>query len=441
MCDTIVALPSFTADGTMILGKNSDREANEAMCLEYHPPRSYEAGEKVRCTYLEIPQAGRTFGVVLCRPFWMWGAEMGANEKGVAVGNEAVWTRMPLSRSGGLTGMDLVRLALERSATAAQALETITALLAEHGQGGPCGYEDKKFLYHNSFIIADPAEAFILETAGPLWAAVKVRDFYTASNGLTIGGEYDLGHPELVETARRRGWLKRGADFNFAGLYSDRFFSFFSAGRPRRRRSAELMEKERGRLDPAGVFRILRDHGEEDYRPDSHLLLNRLCAHAANDLTRKAGQTTGSLVAHLRPEGAVLWVTGTSAPCLSVYKPVWFEDRVLPDLGPAPGGRFDPASLWWGHEALHRSVLLDYQDRRRVFQADRDRLENTFLAQAAAAGPGGRFSVTQAAFERSRQAAAEWQEKVLGRSVQRRPGPIYRLFWRNQNRKAGLAVR
>ena len=41
----------------------------------------------------------------------MWGSEMGANEKGVVIGNEAVWTRMPLRKDDGLTGMDLLRLA------------------------------------------------------------------------------------------------------------------------------------------------------------------------------------------------------------------------------------------------------------------------------------------------------------------------------------------
>ena len=43
----------------------------------------------------------------------MWGAEMGANQHGVVIGNKAVWSRMPLNRGVALTGMDLLRLALE----------------------------------------------------------------------------------------------------------------------------------------------------------------------------------------------------------------------------------------------------------------------------------------------------------------------------------------
>ena len=115
MCDTFVVLPPFTRDGSVIFGKNSDREPNEAQALEFHPAQEYPAGQTVRCTYLEIPQVRETHAVLLCRPFWMWGAEMGANEKGVVIGNEAVFTKMPIDRKGGLTGMDLLRLALEKS--------------------------------------------------------------------------------------------------------------------------------------------------------------------------------------------------------------------------------------------------------------------------------------------------------------------------------------
>ena len=210
MCDTFVALSSATADGSVLFGKNSDREPNEAQVPEYHPARSHSDRETVQCTYLEIPQVKETRGLLLSRPFWMWGAEMGVNENGVVIGNEAVWTKMPLAKKGGLTGMDLLRLALERAASAEEALEIIVQLLSDHGQGGVCGYEDKRMVYHNSFLVADPHEAWVLETAGPLWAALKVKEFYAISNGLTIGEVFDECHPDLIDTARKKGWLKRG---------------------------------------------------------------------------------------------------------------------------------------------------------------------------------------------------------------------------------------
>lgn len=51
----------------------------------------------------------QTNAVVLSKPAWMWGAEMGASDKGVCIGNEAVWTREPVAPGEALLGMDLVR--------------------------------------------------------------------------------------------------------------------------------------------------------------------------------------------------------------------------------------------------------------------------------------------------------------------------------------------
>ena len=250
MCDTFVALPDVTEDQSVIFGKNSDREPNEAQVLEYHPAKSYDAGEQVQCTYITIPQVKETRSVLLSRPFWMWGAEIGANDKGVSIGNEAVWTIEPISKKGGLTGMDLLRLALERGETAQEAMETIVKLLADYGQGGICGFEDKKMAYHNSYIIADPKEAWVLETAGAFWAALRVKGFYSISNGLTIGTEIDEMHPDLVEHARKKKWLKKGQEFHFAQCYADWFFTTFSASRKRRNQTYCTI---RDRREPLGI--------------------------------------------------------------------------------------------------------------------------------------------------------------------------------------------
>ena len=77
----------------------------------------------LRTQYLEIPD-GDAFATVLARPVWLWGAEHGVNEHGVAIGNEMVNTvDDPRIAPPALIGMDLVRLGLERAATADEALE------------------------------------------------------------------------------------------------------------------------------------------------------------------------------------------------------------------------------------------------------------------------------------------------------------------------------
>ena len=65
-------------------------------------------------------------------------------------------------------------LGLERGDNAWGAVTVITGLLEEHGQGGPCREDTAPFSYHNTFLLVDRNEAWVLETAGKLWVAQKV---------------------------------------------------------------------------------------------------------------------------------------------------------------------------------------------------------------------------------------------------------------------------
>ncbi|XP_015471730.2 secernin-2 [Parus major] len=220
-CDCFVALPPHTASPAVIFGKNADRPRDEVQEIVYVPAATHRPGDKVQCTYLEIEQAERTHAVVLSRPAWLWGAEMGANDCGVCVGNEGVWTREPLGETEALLGMDLVRLALERGGSAREALEVITALLERYGQGGSCKEEPVPFVYHNTFLLADRTEAWVLETAGRYWAAQRIREgSRNISNQLSIGSDITAEHAGLRERARGRGWWSGHGEFSFARVFS-----------------------------------------------------------------------------------------------------------------------------------------------------------------------------------------------------------------------------
>ncbi len=51
MCDNIVALGSATADGSVIFGKNSDREPNEPQAVVFIPRAKHPSGSVVHCTH------------------------------------------------------------------------------------------------------------------------------------------------------------------------------------------------------------------------------------------------------------------------------------------------------------------------------------------------------------------------------------------------------
>jgi secernin len=394
MCDTLVRV---LAD-RVLFAKNSDRDPNEAQLLEWQPGRGYPPDEMLRCTWIDIPQVRRTHAVLLSRPFWMWGAEIGANEHGVAIGNEAVFTRQPYASSG-LTGMDLLRLGLERGATAQEAVETIVELLEAHGQGGGCGHEDRAFTYHNSFIVADPRGAFVLETAGRRWQAERITGAWSISNGLTLPG------------MAREG---------------DRLRTFVSRCRLRRARTLAAAGKAE---DVGDLMRALRDHGDGP-APEYHLLNGAMrapCMHAGGVLV--GSQTTASWVSELRPGAIRHWATATAAPCTSLFKPVRVGEPL--DLGRAPTDHADPESLWWRHEQLHRRVMRDPVRLLPLFSMERDAIEVRWRADppqpADALAAGDRL-------------LEEWTERVVAAGgADRRPAWVQR-YWRQRDQLARFAL-
>jgi dipeptidase len=438
VCDTLVALPNSTREGVTIFAKNSDREPNEAQVVEFIP-RTRHDEEYVQCTYVKVPQVRETYAVVISRPYWMWGAEMGVNEHGVAIGNEAVFTRLPYAKTG-LTGMDMLRLALERSRTAREALDLIIALLEEYGQGGNCSATGKLY-YHNSFIIADPREAWVLETAGRFWVAERVRDVRSISNALSIERGWDMASKGVVEHAVERGWCKGEEDFSFARCYSDRLYTSVAKGRERQRFTQTLLRENVGRIDFELVSRVMRAHSfEENYAP-SRGSMRDICMHAGGPT--RPSQTAGSMIALLHEKCPVVWVTATSSPCISLYKPVFLEAGV-PDLGPMPRGVYDPETYWWRHEKLHRLLLHSYPKyaggiRGDVLEAERKLVEEAArLREAYLEGKAGVEELRELSSRAFRLGAAideKWVKLVKpGRGL----NPLFAAYWYRVNRQARL---
>ena len=355
-CDTSVAVGSATFDGSVIFAKNSDRPANECQPLHHAPRKRHPAGATLRTQYLEVPQVEETWELIGSRPYWLWGFEIGVNEWGVAIGNEAVLSREPYAEPAGLLGMDLIRLGLERARSADEAVALIGQLTERYGQGGSCEAPGRPFrTYHNSYVVADPRGAYVLESAGRRWHADPVRDWAAISNLYTLDATL--------------AWQDPDADL-----------------RPRACRLARARSVLGGYTAPITVddmLAVLRDHDSYGDIPRGEQELPSICMHVRPGA---AGETAAAMVAHLKPDqpkelAATVW-TAFGSPCLSVFRPVYPFAVGLPQELDRGGATYDPTSPWWAFERLQR-VVARAPDLAPEARARLAELETRLRAEAA----------------------------------------------------------
>ncbi|MFN2377584.1 MAG: hypothetical protein ABR538_13675 [Candidatus Binatia bacterium] len=358
-CDSLAALGSRTATGHTIFAKNSDRPAAECQPLFHAAAATYPQGARVTCQYIEIDQVAETFGFVGARPSWLWGLEHGVNEKGVAIGNHTIFTRDAAADTG-LLGMDLVRLGLERGASAEAAVEVLVALIERHGQGGS-GYADTHWPYHNSFLVADARQAFLLEASASHWALRSAKDgALSASNHVTIGEDWErLGH-DTIEHAVAADWWPEptGVRFDFARAYrsTEVVPTIVSSGRF----ATTCRAPAAGGLDVTAVQRVMRDHydGGDVHLPGASPDEERyfsVCMHAD-----PVGTTTASMVVELHGDASrplLAWMALTN-PCVAPYLPVFVGATLPADLTSSAAD-----GAWRRFKALLGEVEKDFAAR------------------------------------------------------------------------------
>lgn len=406
MCDLLVALPDSTRNGYTLFGKNSDRPAGESQVLYFSSGRERGHDSAIQCSYVEVPDVDAPLATLGCRPYWSWGYETGINEAGVVGGNAAIYTRsfrQSVNREKpGLTGMELLRLGLERGRTAEEVLDVITGLLEQYGQWGSAvqGLSHEEGSYDNSFLLADAREAWVVETTGRRWVAQKVKTgVRSISNEPTIRKDWDKCSEDLEEFARGQGWWNpREGPFDFAYAYGDHEGYSRQVSHIRWRRTCQLLEKDRGELRSSRFMEILRDHYENTffqgpqfhpYLPDFH----SICMHAS-PAGFTWGNTATSVVTELDMEDSApshLWV-GYLPPCTGVYLAFPFSGD-LPEavvrvgkadleVMPAPdaiGDEFDSASLWWRLYRILEEVKGDPLNRQAEVREALDPLERRYL--------------------------------------------------------------
>ena len=402
MCDTIA---KFLPDGTGLFAKNSDRSPNEPQVLEWYPSAVHNE-KMVKTTYIEVEQVKETKAFLLSRPIWLWGGEMGINECGVCIGNEAVFTKGKYGKTG-LTGMDLVRLALERSETAKEALNCIISLLEKYGQGGNCGY-DHKFFYDNGFLIMDPNEIYILETAGKKWV-YKKTDCAAISNRLSIGTDGDV-YSE--------------APCDFAKKYTEPVYTFFSQSKNRRTLCMRGVNKAACLKD---MFDILRQHADET-DPLCKAGVGSPCMHYGGMV---GDHTTQSMAVEYRADGQiVVWVTGRSLPCVSLFKPLFLANDLVPPV-------FMPEDVkardyWLKAEAFNRKLLG--HKLPKAYYDERDAIERRWMERSHDLDVKEMYELSVQAVEEESAFVDKWQNVTFEKG---KTANSFKKNWEKKNSSFG----
>lgn len=427
MCDTFAALPGATAHSAVILAKNADTEINEAQHVMKVPRRRFSEGAQVRVTHMVIPQVEETFEYVIDKSFWLYGGEIGLNEHGVAVGNEAVFSNRASDKDG-VVLIDLLRLVLERARTRSEAVDLIADMLDRFGQGGNCELRGNSH-FDGSFIVADREGAVVIETAGPEWAAREISGFGSISNGYTIADDWD-----------RCSLPTNGERPDFGALVQDIEKTRCVGAVERQKMSHDFLAARAGTITVRTMADLLRYTGEEDYDPMTGEFPVRICMHAA-PYKNRLWQATGALISDVRGDNAMAWATATSGTDVSIFKPVFFGAD-LPDLGPMPRESYTPGAYWWQHEFLHRRAMADYRTIVPEIRADFEAIEDTFFAESETVRTGSereKADFVRDCWQRAGEKTAAWTKKLEQRNYFVE-NAAYGAMWRTFNDAASLPL-
>jgi len=339
----------------MVFAKNSDRPPGEVQ-VAWPFGRRTSAGCTLRTQYLSIGDTGAHATFLSC-PTWLWGAEHGVNEHGVAIGNERVSTAHDAAGAKpALIGMDLVRLGLERARSAAEAIDVMTGLLEACGQGGIADAAHRE-AYDSSFLVADPTHAFILDTAGSDYAVAPFPAGTAISNRISLSTDWTSASAALAP----------GEDFGrFRDAQENTAYADVRLAASRR----FLESASPGGLTPAATAAHLRDHGTGPWGapggdgpvhppPEGigeHFSGVSVCMHV-----RGLSVTAASMIAELPlgiEDGAPLRThVAPGSPCASIYVPAFPRTAA----GPPPFIPLELSSedLWHAADAVRQRVEDD----------------------------------------------------------------------------------
>jgi dipeptidase len=421
-CTNILVTRGASKDGSVMITYSCDGEFvphPRIIPAADHAPGdslSFRLGDKV----VKIPQPAHTYKVVALM-----------NEHQLVIGETTFSGREELINPQGLFHYwTLMRLALQRAKTAREAIQVITGLVEKYG-------------YRSSgetFSIADPNEAWILEMIGPgpgghgaEWVALRIPDGYISchANKARIG-TFPLNDPEnclysknVISFAIKKGYYdpKSGQPFRFNEAYcpdtprnrrySDmRVWSIFRRAAPSKHfspayargdQSAQpypLWIKPDRKLSVADVFSLMRDHYEgtpfdmtqgidagpygtpNRWRPISWKVDSVEYAWERPISTQQTGFSYVSQSRAWLPDGigGLLWY-GLDDTYTSCYMPVYCSaDKFAKPLQTGSLKKFSWDSAWWIFNLVANYANLKYSYMVKDIQKVQTELESAFLS-------------------------------------------------------------
>ena len=310
MGDSIVAF----GEKRSYFGKNSDRDTAERqlVCISENPKEDFynnpfeeKVGKYIENSFSTLknifPKFDNKYKAVISKPVWTWGAEMGVNEYGVSIGNQAIFSKEDVHIKG-LLGIDILRLALHNSKTADEAVDFIINLIENYGQGGDGGYK-RNLKYDNSFLIKDFNESFLLESAGRHWAVKEIDKSKAVSNAYIINNDFDKIDKESSEVD------------NFKNKYENKLKTYFTKGNNRKNFANNFLAENDFYL--GSIMKLLRSHISKKNK----LKRGRksICMHSAWAVK---SETTASMIVEYFEDDFIIWMTASPNPCVSLYKPL-----------------------------------------------------------------------------------------------------------------------
>lgn len=221
-CTNLIVGKAASTDGSVIVSYSADSFGMFGH-LYHSPAATHEQGEMLdiydwdTAKYLgQIKQVPKTYNVI-----------GNINEFQVTIGETTFGGRPELADSTGIIDYgSLIYIALQRASTAREAIQVMTELVKEYGY-----YSEGE-----SFTVADPNEAWILEmigkgpgVRGAVWVAVRIPDDCIAAHANQSRiHKFDMDDkencmysPDVISFAREKGYFNgMNKDFSFADAYN-----------------------------------------------------------------------------------------------------------------------------------------------------------------------------------------------------------------------------